>query len=124
MTDKELIELAARAVGIKHPGGEHSRYDDGRIWDCKAMRWWNPLVSDGDALRLASDLRLAIKPGKYKGDGCSVESQREGVAGCTAFRDSPYEQMRRAIVIVAAEVGKGTMEFPTAEEIKEKWGAE
>lgn len=53
MDNKELIILAAKVAGIDHPGGEHSRYDDGRLWDCKGLRWWNPLGEDGDALRLA-----------------------------------------------------------------------
>lgn len=60
MDDKELIILAAKVAGIDHPGGEHSRYDDGRLWDCKGLRWWNPLADDGDALRLALNLRMGI----------------------------------------------------------------
>jgi hypothetical protein len=96
--DEELLELAAKAVGI----------DDYQTvcQDAQYGPYWDPLIDDGDALRVAARLRLIVKPGKHKGDGCTVESQREGIAGCTAFRDDPAEQMRIAIVTVAAEIGK------------------
>lgn len=60
-TDRELLELAAKAAGIDHPGGDHSLYNDGRLWDCKGLRWWNPLVDDGDAMRLAAEMRMEIR---------------------------------------------------------------
>lgn len=56
--DRELLELAAKAVGI-------------RIWfyghevrllrNNVAAEIWNPLISDGDALRLAVSLNLTIR---------------------------------------------------------------
>lgn len=58
MTDKELLVYAANAVGIEHPPGDHSIHNDGRIWDCNSLCWWNPLTDDGDALRLAAKLGL------------------------------------------------------------------
>lgn len=99
MDDHKLLELAARSVGWVH-------LTNGETCDPKRGNfYWDPLADDGDALRLAAHLRLKVLPGKHKGDGCSVESQHAGVAGCTAFRDDPAEQMRRAIVHVAAEIG-------------------
>ncbi len=102
MTDRELIELAAKAAGIPSQG-KTAPDESGRAFD---IRWWNPLTNDGDALRLVADLRLIVKPGKHLGDGCTVEAQSGGIAGCTCFRDDKREQMRRAIVHVAAEIGK------------------
>lgn len=60
MNDKTLLELAAKAAGIEHPGGDHSIANDGRLWDCNGLRWWNPLTSNDDALRLAVKLRMEI----------------------------------------------------------------
>lgn len=97
-TDLELLELAAKAACVNLSGGvdEHGAYEEN----------WNPLDNDGEALRLAALLRLRVLPGKHLGDGCTVESKQEGIAGCTAFHDDPATQMRRAIVHVAAEIGK------------------
>lgn len=111
MTDRELLELAAKAAGIALL---RSRLDDPmccdfllveRTLDGNGLRW-NPLTEDGDAMRLAANLRLQILPGKHKGDGCTVETQRAGIAGCTAFYDDKAQQMRQAIVRAAAEIGK------------------
>lgn len=108
MNDSELLELAAKAAG-KHRNA----------WDYEWLRslghmvtrknMWNPLFDDGEALRLAAMLRLHIKPGKHKGDGCTVESNRDGIAGCTAWREDEAQQMRCAIVCVAAEIGKSML---------------
>lgn len=120
MDDKELLKMAAKAAGFGAPdtGGtcwtesEYPRRSGlhGALWNyvghMDTAELWNPLTDDGDALRLAADLRLMVKPGKHKGDGCTVESHLQGIAGCTAFRDDPAEQMRVAIVTVAAEIGK------------------
>ena len=109
MKHKELLEMAAKAVGYKVRVYAGMVVEPGTDCVCVFSNngfKWNPLTGDGDALRLAADLRLMVKPGKHKGDGCTVESQRQGIAGCTAFRDDPAEQMRVAIVTVAAEIGK------------------
>jgi len=106
-TDRELLELAAKAAGIEHPGGQHSIHNDGRLWDCKALRWWNPLTDDGDALRLAS--RLLIDMQFFDDDGGFVQ------AWCWPISDWLREDdlgdfpaaTRRAIVRAAAEIGKG-----------------
>ena len=105
MSDRELLELAAKAAGLSLLW---SRLEDADLSPRLADSFfnWNPLTDDGDALRLVVALRLHVKPGKYIGDGCTVETQRDGIAGCTAFYDDKQEQMRRAIVLTAAEIGK------------------
>ena len=63
-TDRELLELAAKAARLPYikPLPEY----DGRLGlevgsDNPMRCWtWNPLTSDGDALRLAVKLKLAI----------------------------------------------------------------
>jgi len=60
MTDAELIEAAAKAggIGIKFEpvhGGHWIEPGQGLVIDI-----WNPLVDDGQALRLAVKLRLVV----------------------------------------------------------------
>lgn len=90
-TDRELLKLAAKAAGIDHPGGEHSRYNDGRLWDCNGLRWWNPLEDDGDAFRLM--VALGIRP------------EFDGYAEL-AMQDELYKT-RRAIVRAASQISLG-----------------
>lgn len=96
MTDKELLELAAKAAGIE------LRYDkQGNLIEY----YWNPLTYDGDALRLAVKLKLQIQPW----DDC-VDSGRFPFLTHQEFylinAHDPYAATRRAIVRAAAEIGK------------------
>lgn len=55
MTDKDLLIAAAKAAGIdarRLPDAWPERFDDDQ---------WNPLIDDGDALRLAAKLNINIK---------------------------------------------------------------
>jgi len=78
MTNKELLELAAKACGL-----EEAKM---RI----EFNQWNPLEDDGDALRLAVKLKLWSH------------------SGMGAFLDDvdPYAATRRAITRAAAEIGR------------------
>lgn len=109
MDDRELLELAAKAAGIKHPGGEHC-INGPAVWDCEALRWWRPLTDDGDALRLAVKLCMNcdflgamtgvifINPSDEDKDGHLQEGPHKGV--------SDLQSARRAIVRAAAEIGR------------------
>ena len=59
MTDRELLEKAAKAAGY---GVEvvSSREQDGTVsfYMKPDLLWWNPLIDDGDAFRLAVKLDL------------------------------------------------------------------
>lgn len=67
-TDRELLELAAKAGGIEYfaisvndgRGLLLPPRDDKPLAECAL--WWNPLTQDGDALRLAVKLNVAIDP--------------------------------------------------------------
>ena len=99
-TDKELLELAAKAGEIQI---DWERYD--KDWGFALVRtstWWNPLADDGDALRLAVKLKMNI----------DVIEEAAG-AGAINYRwfsepneGDPYEATRRAIVRAAEESGK------------------
>jgi hypothetical protein len=61
-TDRELLELAARAAGIAHEGyGEQSD-----MWPPFFLRlptepdYWNPLLDDGDCFRLMVQLGIDV----------------------------------------------------------------
>lgn len=106
MTDKEILELAAKAAGIdlsiacwtidafwfpESDDGEHIA--------------WNPLTDDGDALRLAVKLDMSV-----------ISCMDEKEVGVTVLEtaleiyeqhnDDPYAATRRAIVRAAAEIGR------------------
>jgi hypothetical protein len=95
MTDRELLELAAKAAGIEVFTGEH---DDG-LHDVDGFAW-NPLTNDGDALRLAVRTGMDIHCGgefaKFVGVG---EPPRQTME---PRRPDEYAATRRAIVRAAA----------------------
>jgi hypothetical protein len=114
-TDRELLELAANAAGLKlHPEqcyGIRGRH----IFDDRGLcgtRLWNPLTDDGDALRLAVTLRLDVEFHKRPGgfgvsainyDLCGRKNMQG--AGADFVQDEGWST-RRAIVRDAAEIGK------------------
>jgi hypothetical protein len=108
MSDKELLELAAKAAGLSvRPWPED---------DPIAMRLpgtpgdiWNPLHDDGDALRLA--VRLSVNHDALRihlpescDPWCTVDDYDDTI-GASADHD-PCTATRRAIVRAAAEIGK------------------
>jgi hypothetical protein len=85
MTDRELLELAAKASGLPLEDGAFGLLD-----------WWNPLTDDGDALRLAVNMNLLEKHAFI--DALHEENER-----CNG---DYYSATRRAIVRAAAEIGR------------------
>ena len=103
MDDRELLELAAKAAGIKHPGGEHC-INGPAVWDCEALRWWRPLTDDGDALRLAAKLVLNV----LASEACILAEDENGVE-CIEYMYGPEDYTsgwRRAITRAAAAIGE------------------
>ena len=104
MTDRELLELAAKAaiIPIKFPSTHGVKDID--LSPRRTDTWdsWNPLTDDGDALRLAVDLGLVVD--------CSRPSAGGPFKPHAIWRDdtmSNADLTRRAIVRAAAEIGKG-----------------
>ena len=103
MTDRELLELAAKAAGIEHGAdrldcGLSITLPSGRHY---SLPRWNPLEDDGDALRLAVKLRLAVRNSEVRASVMSdvgEASERHNGDDCAATR--------RAIVRAAAEIGR------------------
>ena len=99
MTDRELLELAAKAGGyvIRVSSGGSFSVDIDGFW-----RGWNPLNSDGDALRLAARLDMMLT---FSLAGFAQACSHDGMFDV----DYSYDRcaaMRRAITIAAAEIGK------------------
>lgn len=112
MSDRELLELAAKAAGIGGGWGDRLEYHNGAVdlsdmWilDQEEFCPWNPLMDDGDALRLAVSLKMDIKIGTYD---TTAEGHVNGVLGYTAefIEADAAASTRRAIVRAAAEIGK------------------
>ena len=109
MTDRELLELAAKASGIEY-GTKRSTPPTPALYLGPSGGWWNPLTDDGDALRLAVKLRINIEHCRTMG-GKFVELHawpvgRGDCAGVEAFEDDECAATRRAIVRAAAELGR------------------
>jgi hypothetical protein len=105
MTDREMLELAAKAAGIDVSAGWSVRLNAFYVepeQETGAYAGWNPLADDGDALRLAVKLGLTITPNYH------VEQQGLGVVVFTELTDSEdfCTATRRAIVRAAAEIGR------------------
>ncbi|MBV8060499.1 MAG: hypothetical protein JO253_03095 [Alphaproteobacteria bacterium] len=67
-TDRELLELAAKAAGIeinyaRQRERDESVYQGIGLWT-NTQTTWNPLTDDGDALRLAVTMNADITIGK------------------------------------------------------------
>jgi hypothetical protein len=103
MTDRELLEMAAKAAGIEielipECGGRYFVHTHGN------SMWWNPLTDDGDALRLAVKLGICYGP-NFDGD-TAVAFGREGRNITEDHGTDPYAATRRAIVRAAAAIGE------------------
>lgn len=119
-TDRELIELAAKAAGYKVTWNEH--------WNCFAhvvpisttnpptlsglRHAWQPLEDDGDALRLAVKLGMDIcNPHQYNVALATIETKCSYCGGdySESFADisqCTYAGVRRSIVLAAAKIGE------------------
>ena len=110
MTDRELLELAAKAAGYDFEG--HTKSGNG-IYLIGVDHPWRPLTDDGDALRLAVDLGMCVShwPKHNPPDvmvGYST-GENHGANWIEDYGDNKYAATRRAIVRAAAEIGKAML---------------
>jgi hypothetical protein len=93
VTDRELLELAAKAAGVEGGGGYY--------WTPTGEAW-HPLTDDGDALRLAVKLQMNVHL-----DSNMVDVDPDGVHWFSeAYGTDPLAATRRAITRAAAEIGQ------------------
>lgn len=102
MNDKQMLELAAKAVGVD-------------VWFdangyCRKVRGscdiWNPLTDDGDALRLAVKLKMSLDLfDEYIAAGYTP-NDNECLQIEEPHENAPMQATRRAITRAAAEIGR------------------
>jgi hypothetical protein len=122
MTDKEILELAAKAAGFGAPKtgrtcwteSEYPRNSEkyGALWNyvghMDTAELWNPLTDDGDALRLAVKLGLGISI-PLSNKRTDVVTFSGPITSVIEAHGDPYAATRRAITRAAAEIGKAVL---------------
>ena len=102
MTDRKLLEDAAKAAGLNVD--IHENWITGELPYFHLVdergRLWNPLTDDGDALRLAVKLNLDVHFWPEH-----PEAWVEAMAQDELLGPDPYAATRRAIVRAAAAIG-------------------
>ena len=96
-TDRELLELAAKAAGYRE-AGINKPYTDG------LLKNWNPLTDDGDALRLAVKLCLEIDV-HHTGIAVRTPCGQKVLISADEVKCG-YAATRRAITRAAAAIGE------------------
>ena len=102
-TNRELLDLAAKAAGItirweKERGVIRARQQSGGYFGI-----WNPLRDDGDALRLAVLLGLTVN---LYDRAVFISRNENEPTQMKMLGDDRYAATRRAIVRAAAAIGK------------------
>ncbi len=112
MTDRELLEAAARAAG--YPIDSRASFRTWREFDKVSVlnpkgghTLWNPLSDDGDALRLAVALRITPHIDSNMTEAEAATRQAGGFFA-EPHIDDPYAATRRAIVRAAAALAGKT----------------
>ncbi|MCY1376382.1 hypothetical protein D9M69_638690 [compost metagenome] len=100
-TDRELLELAAKAAGIGPVLCYETSRNCLRIGDRKSYRLWRPLTFGGDTLQLAGKMKFTL-------DFENGTVWGAGDLDMTALGKTSDKQpcMKRAIVRAAAEIGR------------------
>jgi hypothetical protein len=106
MTDRELLEAAAKAAGFAN----YTMRGDSVFVETGAARgdagyYWNPLTNSGDAFELAVKLRLTINCSYDDVAICGQEFTQKEVF-IERNGEDPLAATRRAIVRAAAAIGK------------------
>jgi hypothetical protein len=102
-TDRELLELAAKAAGII---GQQD--DDGSVWLVRLEQWWNPLTDDGDAFRLAMKLGIKVWCREdYEIDTRWACASVGGTFVRKAVEHDIQEAARYVVTKAAANIGRG-----------------
>lgn len=123
-TDRELLELAAKAAGLNNLIFNHGKTNSYHAGSLEYMTEkhhhtpWNPLNDDGDALRLAVELDMEIAQGDDEGPCAWINyfmpgsvrwlslSEQHTRKRHKATKMEKQAATRRAIVRAAAEIGK------------------
>jgi hypothetical protein len=109
-SDRSLLELAAKAAGLWHPRYELSAAGHGNIYHNNGIdpsKFWNPLIDDGDAFRLAVQLGLIINFSPREDRRSHTVVIHSGLSIIEESCDNGREAAaRRASVGAAAAIGE------------------
>lgn len=115
MTDRELLELAAKAAGLVITSWARSCPRIETKYGAGIVVPWNPLADDGDALRLRNTLQMSLidngakvyaEVSRYPAGAIVHELYERDLPGGFAIQSSIDAATRRAIVRCAAEIGR------------------
>lgn len=113
MSDRELLEYAAKAAGLEldytvRPDGKAFYHSDRNALALADGGWFAPLTDDGDALRLAVKLSFELTSWGDGGVSCggSWLDPHKSTGWIFEKSNDQYSDARRAITRAAAEVGK------------------
>lgn len=102
MTDREMLELAAKAADLHVKVASNSGRGLKVHGNCN---WWNPLADDGDALRLAARLNMDIEINEF-----FVIVYCPSELGCIRIeleiKEEKMKTARLVITMAAAEIGE------------------
>ena len=99
MSDRELLEAAARAAGIELT--DYCTKVAICFYNRRTQAPWNPLTDDGDALRLAVKLGIELYDSHQYGKACAY-LRNPMLEFWENIGTDPYAATRRAIVRAAA----------------------
>ena len=116
MTDRELLERAAKAIGMEY-NERRTPYPSPALYrgvtgPVEYQGWWNPFKDDGDALRLAVALHMehcnygAIQLAAVKVINQWLPNRFIRLEEYYSRGDDPTAATRRAIVRAAAAIGE------------------
>ena len=121
-TDRELLELAAKAAGIEYDAEKSKPHPiSGAWWGLWLVyhrepteydrRYWNTLADDGDAFRLRTALMFDVTQYDEHSIAVTGRSPTRGTPGHfltvrEPLGDDPNAATRRAITRAAAEIGR------------------
>lgn len=112
-SDRELLELAAKAAGIEICNyvericNYYSPWGGKNAFELKDGGYWNALVDDGDALRLAVKLHISVLSNIIRVEASTIQLTLDRIfVHESTLTQEEGSATRRAIVRAAASIGK------------------
>lgn len=118
MTDRELLEFAAKAAGIQYDAEKSKPHPVSGAWWGLWLKYdrernefdrcyWNPLRDDGDALRLAVKLNIEFSCFDNQRSVNAGVWEIDGNWDCmTPYNGDKQAAVRRSIVLAASKIEK------------------
>ena len=101
-TDREMLELAARAAGYSFKWGKDWHDKGVPLVDDKS---WNPRHDNNDSFQLAARLKIQVAFGTFKDNVASA--YRFGTPAVEVENTDIEAAAREAIFLMAVDIGKG-----------------